>query len=222
MYNFAKWKDLFSCALILYVIWRAIPFCDVTESPKVVLALTHTFSRHSCIMHMPDTENIRHPDTSQKICFLNEIHFNCKITHSFRQMSFIYPILDLHVAGVACKPGGAYSSGAPGLASMLEVHVYPLFCRFYVQRIIWTGLTLRYIESQEPGQNDVNANCGQRLQPRRVAPRGGKLREGAMPPSRKGVWWVSPKKILKIRSHLVICGDFSGWILQTFCLYIFQ
>ena len=52
------------------------------------------------------------------------------IPHSFRQMSFIYPILDLHVAGVACKPGGAYSSGAPGLASMLEVHVYPLFVVF--------------------------------------------------------------------------------------------
>ena len=45
------------------------------------------------------------------------------IPHSFRRVSFIYPNLDLHVAGVACKPGDAYSSGAPGLASMLEVHV---------------------------------------------------------------------------------------------------
>ena len=69
------------------------------------------------------------------------------IPHSFRHMSFIYLILDLHVAGVACKPGGAYSSGAPGLASMLEVHVYPPFCRFHVQRIMYyvNGLTLGYI-----------------------------------------------------------------------------
>ena len=52
------------------------------------------------------------------------------IPHSFRQLSYIYPILNLHVAGVVRKPGGAYSSGTPGLASMLEIG------RFRVQRII--------------------------------------------------------------------------------------
>ena len=44
----------------------------------------------------------------------------------------------------------------------------------------------------------------------RVAPSGGKSGREAMPPSHKGDFGVSPKKILKIRSHLVICGDFSG------------
>merc|ERR1712074_509849 len=64
------------------------------------------------------------------------------IPHSFRKVSFIYPILDLHVAGIACKPGDAYSSGAPGLASMLEVHVYPPFLSFSRPTDYANGLTL--------------------------------------------------------------------------------
>merc|ERR1711894_51495 len=67
------------------------------------------------------------------------------IPHSFRQVSFIYPILDLHVAGVACKPGDAYSPGAPGLASMLEDHVYPPFLSFSRPTDYVNGLTLGYI-----------------------------------------------------------------------------
>ena len=67
------------------------------------------------------------------------------IPHSFRRVSFIYPNLDLHVAGVACKPGDAYSSGAPGLASMLEVHVYPPFLSFSRPTDYANRLTLGYI-----------------------------------------------------------------------------
>ena len=47
---------------------------------------------------------------------------------------FGYPLLNfnIHVTGVSTEPGGAYSSGALGITSILEVHVLTQFCHINV------------------------------------------------------------------------------------------
>ena len=37
------------------------------------------------------------------------------------------------MTGVGTEPGGTYSSGAPGLTSILEVHVFTQFCHIECQ-----------------------------------------------------------------------------------------
>ena len=45
--------------------------------------------------------------------------------------------MSIHVTGVACEPGGAHSSGTPGLTSIMEVHVEPRFAMVYILVIIF-------------------------------------------------------------------------------------
>ena len=54
--------------------------------------------------------------------------------NSFK-FGFPLPIFNIHVTGVSTEPGGAYSSGAPGLTSISEVHVFPQFCN--ISSIVW-------------------------------------------------------------------------------------
>ena len=44
--------------------------------------------------------------------------------------------------GYHTEPGGAYSSGAPGLTSISEVHVFTQFCQINVLRIYGYGIPL--------------------------------------------------------------------------------
>ena len=47
--------------------------------------------------------------------------------NSFK-FGFPLPICNIHLTGVSTEPGGAYSSGAPGITSISEVHVFTQFC----------------------------------------------------------------------------------------------
>ena len=47
--------------------------------------------------------------------------------NSFK-FDFTLPYCNIHVTGVSTEPGGAYSPGASGLASISEVHAFTQFC----------------------------------------------------------------------------------------------
>ena len=73
-------------------------------------------------------------------CVQNDLgHFRDPIVSS---LVFLYLLCNIHVAGVSTEPGGAYSSGAPGLASRSEVHVFTQFCQINVLRIYGYGIPL--------------------------------------------------------------------------------
>ena len=58
------------------------------------------------------------------------------------KFGFPLPIFNIYVAGVITEPGGACSSGAPGLASISEVQVFTQFCHISVLRIYGYGILL--------------------------------------------------------------------------------
>ena len=55
---------------------------------------------------------------------------------------FLYLFCNIHVTGISTELGGAYSSGAPGLTSISEVHVFTQFCHINVLRIYGYGIPL--------------------------------------------------------------------------------
>ena len=73
-------------------------------------------------------------------CVQNDLgHFWDPIVLS---LGFLHLFCNIHVTGVSTEPGGAYSSGAPGLASISEVHVLTQFCQINVLRIYDYGIPL--------------------------------------------------------------------------------